>query len=248
MNNLKERRKKTTKLYKKEKFKTKEEWLNNRAFGGSSASALFGVNPYMSNLDIYCACVSEPNEKDIDEDDDNASTIYGQENEPIIRELVKIDFANKFDVKSPNGYEMYRRTDKPYMTATLDGLMTTITTPKEKWILEIKTHDVRNSADLEEWNGHLPQNYFIQVLHYLAVLNDTKGAWLVAKLRYIDYETGLPRTAGNGKCGEEIRYYKIERKDFEKDIAKLEQVETDFYENYVAKRVPPPINITLMEE
>lgn len=234
------------KNYKKEKFKTKEEWLKNRGFGGSSASALLNANPYMTPLDIYCATVSPENEKE-DSGDDTVSTQYGIDNEPLIRELVKINFANKFEVVSPSGYEMYRRKDKPYMTATLDGLMKDVST-KKKWILEIKTHDVRSNADLEEWNGHLPQNYFIQCLHYLAVLNDCVGAYLVAKLRFIDYDTGLPRTADTGKCGEEIRYYKIERKDFAKDIIFLEQVETDFQEKYIAKHIPPDININIMEE
>lgn len=202
----------------------------------------------MNALDIYCATVSEPNEKDID-DFQTISTIYGTNCEPLIREMVKLNFANKFAIEDPQGYVMYRRTDKPFMTATLDGLMTTIDTPKkEKWILEIKTHDVQSGADLEEWNGHLPQNYFIQCLHYLAVLNDTKGAYLVAKLRYVDYDTGLPRTADNGKCGEEIRYYKIEREDFKKDIAKLEQVETEFYEKHIKNKIPPEIKIDIMEE
>lgn len=233
------------KLYKKEKFKTKSEWLTHRSIGGSSASALFGANPYMTALDIYCASVSPTNEK---EENETVNTVYGQENEPLIREIVKVNFAKKFEVESPKGYVMYRRKDKPYMSATLDGLMTNIENPKEKWILEIKTHDVQSNADLEEWNGHLPQNYFIQCLHYLAVLNDTVGCWLVAKLRFLDYDTGLPRTADNGKCGEEIRYYKIERKDFVDDIAKLEQVETDFQENHINKHIPPEINIDIMED
>lgn len=200
----------------------------------------------MTALDVYCASVSPVNEEDKD-NHETASTIYGTQSEPIIRELVKINFANKFKVQSPNGYTMYRRKDKPYLTATLDGLMTDIVS-KEKWILEIKTKEIISSADLKEWEGHLPDNYFIQCLHYLMVLNDCKGVWLVAKLRYLDFDTGLPRTADIGKCGEEIRYYKIERKDFEKDIAYLEQVETDFQENHIAKHIPPKVNIDIMEE
>lgn len=200
----------------------------------------------MNALDIYCASVSPENEKETSEE--TASTRYGVENEPLLRELIKINFANKFKVESPDGYVMYRRKDKPFMTATLDGLMTSVEHKTHKWILEIKTHDVQSNADLEEWNGHLPQNYFIQCLHYLAVLNDTKGCYLVAKLRFIDYDTGLPRTADYGKCGEEIRYYKIERKDFIKDIAKLEQVETEFNENHIVKKIPPKVELKIMEE
>ena len=46
------------KLYKKVKFKTEEEWLENRSIGGSSASALLGYNPYMNAMDIYLSHVN----------------------------------------------------------------------------------------------------------------------------------------------------------------------------------------------
>ena len=227
-------------LYSKEKYATKLEWLKARQFGGSSASALFDTNPYMSKLDIYCSCVN-PTENQTDEDrNQNELTIYGQEAEPIIRELVKVNFANTFKVQSPNGWTMYRRNDKSYMTATLDGLLINLQN-KEKWILEIKTHEVRGAEDYVQWHNALPLNYAIQCLHYLAVLNDTQGCLLVAKLKFMNYEL-------NQVESEEIRYYWLPRKDYLEKIAEVERVETKFYEEHIAKQIPPNIKVGFMEK
>lgn len=226
------------KLYKKEKYLDKKSWLSARAIGGSSASALLDANPYQTKLDIYCAIVNPKEDK---EQKENVNTLYGVALEPIIRASVKENFKNKFKTQSPNGWTMYRRKDKPFMTATIDGLMTSLTDHKERWVLEIKTHDVRGNEDRQEWDGRIPQNYFIQCLHYLAVMNDVKGVLLVAKLRYVNYDT-------DEVYKEEIIYSKIERSEFEKDIAYLEQVETDFWENNIGKKIPPEVHIDIMED
>ena len=232
-------KRKLKKLYRKEKYKTKTEWLKNRGFGGSSASAIFGVNPYMTKLDIYCASVNK-NEIESDEDSNqNDMTIYGQNAEPIIRELVKVNLAQRFRVQSPNGLTMYRRKDKPYMTATLDGLLIELLNG-DRWILEIKTHEVRGEEDYLKWQGTLPINYAIQCLHYMVTLNDTKGCLLVAKLRWVDYDT-------NEIIKEEIRYYWMPRQDYQDKIDEVERVETKFYENHIVKRIPPDVKCEFME-
>lgn len=226
------------KNYKKEKFKTEKDWLNHRGFGGSSASALMGCNPYMTALDIYCSAVNEiknePNENE------NESTQYGKLLEPVIRDIVKYNFMNKYRMQTPNGYTMYRSTKYPFMTATLDGILTDIETG-EKWVLEIKTHDLRDSEDRAIWKTGIPKNYLYQCLHYLAVMNDFVGAILVAKLRTIDYSTGLVDK-------EEIAYYYIKRENSIKSIANLIEVEKNFQENHILKRIPPSVAMPLMEE
>lgn len=225
------------KLYTIETYDNRVEWLKNRgAFGGSSASAIFGANPYMSALDVYCSAIN-PNINEYEDDNPNEIQKYGQDAESIIRDLVKLNFAKKYDTQEPNGFTMYRRIDKPFMTATLDGIMVEKSSG-EKDILEIKTHIVLNGNDLENWEERLPQNYFIQGIHYLAVVNDTKGVRFACKLQWLDYATGLPEK-------EEIRYYYIDREKHLKDIAYLEEVETDFYHNHIEKRIPPNITISL---
>ena len=229
------------KLYKKEKYETEKSWLRARVFGGSSVSALFNVNPYMSALDVYCASVNPPKDDSEVNETDTVSTIYGHLAEPVIRNLVKINFQDKFDTKSPNGYVMYRRKDKPYMTATLDGILVNKET-KEKWVLEIKTYEFRGNRDLEEkWDKQPPIQYSIQCLHYLAVLNDFVGAILVAKIRWVNYDTDLVEK-------EEIRYYTFDRKDNQEQIDKVEQVETDFQNNHIIPRIPPDVSCDIFKE
>ena len=237
------------KLYTKEKFKTKEEWLSARGFGGSSASALLDLNPHQTKMDIYLSSINPMDRKD--KSGNNATTKYGHDCESLIANIVKLNLAGKYDVQPTKGYVMYRRKDKPYITATLDGTILELyevegTEVCDKYVLEIKTHIVQNKADYDEWkSGKLPMNYLIQCIHYMMCLVDFKGVLLVAKLMWLDYDTGLPRTAKDG-TGEELLYYWIERKDYLKDIEYLEQVETDFQINHIEKRIPPDIDLPIL--
>lgn len=221
--------------YKVEYFQTKENWLNSRGFGGSSASAILRKNPYKNLIDIYRQW-NDPNY--VAEDKDSECLKYGRDAEDLIRKIYALDMENKYKVHSPNGFEMYRRIDKPFMTATLDGILTDIES-NEKGILEIKTHDIRSKADDEMWKTTLPDNYYIQVLHYLAVMSDYKFVVLVAKLRYFDYFN----EGGKKLLKTEFRYYYIDRNEKQKEIDYLEQAETDFYNNYILTKVIPPIQL-----
>lgn len=222
-------------LYKKEVYKSKDFWLKARGLGGSSASAILGVNPYMTKIELYRAIVM-PNDKPLVKE--NESMAYGTRCEPIIRKLFAYDFKGKYIVHTPKNFEMYRRIDKPYLTATLDGVLR-VKGIKRKGVLEIKTHDIRNAKDEQEWDGHLPQHYFIQVLHYLLVLNDFDFIELTAKLRFFDYFN----PTGKKLIKTEVRYYHIERADVMKDLEFLEKEETNFWENNVMKKVMPQLQI-----
>lgn len=233
------------KLFKKTKYKSESEWLFSRqgGIGGSSASALFGLNPYLTPLDIYCSAVAPRDEETLAkrEETSTSSTIYGKNAEPIIRDLVKLNLADKYVVKSPRGFAMYSRKDKPFMLATIDGELVEKETNR-KGVLEIKTYEFRGNADLDEnWGEQPPLRYCIQVLHYLAVLNTYDFAKLVAKIRWIDYDTGLVKK-------EEIRYYHFERDKNQETIDKIEQVETDFYNSHILPRIPPDIDCSIFEE
>lgn len=225
------------KLYSKETFKTREEWLENRAIGGSSASAIVGFNPWMNALELYNSIV---NLKDKTKDFQNDSMVYGTESEPLIRKQFALDFPN-YKVHSPKNNEMYRRTDKPYLSATLDGILVEKDT-KRKGILEIKTHDIRNSLDDNYWKNSIPKNYFIQIIHYLVVMTDFEFVDLVAKLRFFDY------FSENGKklSKTEFRYYHIEKNDEEikKWCEFLEKKETEFFENNIKNKIPPMVEIS----
>ena len=223
------------KLYKKETFKSEQDWLDARAFGGSSASAILGKNPYMSKLELYKAIIN-PKSKKVAKTNENMA--YGTKCESLIRKEFILDFQDIYKVHSPKAHEMYRRVDKPYLTATLDGILVNKKTG-EKGILEIKTHDIKNKADAMSWREKLPENYYIQVMHYLMVMNDYKFVVLVAKLRYFDYFN----EGGKKLLKSETIYHYIDRKEVNDQILTLEKAETDFWENNVKKKIIPAIKI-----
>lgn len=199
--------------------------------GGSSASAILGCNPYMSKLELYKAIVY-PAYKKIERE--NESMTFGTKLEPLIRREFAEDHKEQYLVHTPKNWEMYRRLDKPYMTATLDGILTEKKT-KRKGVLEIKTHDIRNRADESNWAEHMPQNYYVQVMHYLMVMNDFEFVDLVARLRFFDYYN----EDGKKLLKVEYRYYHIERSEVADQIKNLEKAETLFWENNVLKKVIP---------
>lgn len=220
------------KLYKKETFNSKSEWLNARGIGGSSASVILGLNPYKNKLQLY----NEINYKgELKENEANESMKYGVKLEPLIRKEFKLDFLNDYKVHTPKNNEMYRRIDKPFLTATLDGVLTRLF-DKKKGILEIKTHDIRSLADEELWKNGLPYNYYIQVCHYLAVMNDFEFAVVVGRLRYINFKTNQVEKV-------EYVFHKISRKEREKDIETVEKLITNFYENNIEKHIIPKVEI-----
>lgn len=218
--------------YARETFGSRGEWLRARGFGGSSASAIIGKNPYMSKLELYKACV---NPSDEEKETVSDSMTYGVLAEPLIRKMFALDYGEAYKVHTPRSFEMYRRKDKPYLTATVDGILTNRETG-ERGVLEIKTHDMRNGADEENWTGRIPDNYFVQVLHYMMVMDDMQYAILYAKLRYFRYDDEGSRTLDHS----ELRAYEpIRRKDVESQIKWLEAKETEFWEKHVAVKSAP---------
>ena len=223
-----------SKNYTKQTFDSRQSWLSARGFGGSSASAILGCSPWQSKFDLYASYFRKG-----EAEAPNEAMAYGTEAEHLIRELHALDGRYLgWEVKGPGDrHAMYRRKDKPYLTATIDG---SIKLPDgTKGILEIKTHDVRGRLDEEQWaSGQLPQNYYVQCLHYLMVMGDMQFVELVAKLRYFDYD-GERRTLNR----QEIRYYHIDRSEKEAEIDYLEKAETKFYEEAIEKGNPPDIKI-----
>lgn len=220
--------------YTKQTFESRADWLKARGFGGSTASAILGCNPWLTQFDLYTSFY-----RGSEDNGQNEAMAYGTEAEHLIRELYALDGKYLgFKVLGP-GYKhaMYRRKDKPYLTATIDGSI--VMDDGTKGILEIKTHDIRGRADEEQWaEGKLPQNYYVQCLHYLAVLDDMAFVELVAKLRYFDYD-GEKRTLSKT----EIRYYHIDRKEKQAEIDYLEKKETAFY-GKLKEGEPPDVTIT----
>jgi predicted phage-related endonuclease len=224
------------KNYTKERYKNKEEWLKNRGLGGTSASAITGNSKWKDKLELFNSIIIG-NEHETQKT--NESLMYGTACEPLIRKQFELDFANKYKVITPKGYELYRRKDKPYMTATPDSLLIDLQA-KKKGIQEIKTHDVLNREDAEEWNGSIPQNYFEQVIWYLAVMDDIDFVEVTAKLKFYDYFD----EGGKKLLKSETRYYYIAREDVKDSIKALETIVTRYWEENIIKGEIPNVYIT----
>lgn len=72
-------------------FPTRDEWLKGRGhtIGGSDASATVGMNPYKTNEQLWLEKTGQAVPEDIS---DKPYVKYGQEAEPLLRELFKLDF------------------------------------------------------------------------------------------------------------------------------------------------------------
>lgn len=223
--------------YSRKQFKSENEWLGGRIIGGSGASAIVGENPYKTNLDYYNSLVRLRKGLKVKDNISNEDAVaFGKNAEEHIRELYALINKNKYQVIAPktvekDGYiEMLVSDEHPFMTATLDGELIELESGR-KGILEIKTSTILNTISKEKWRDRIPDNYLIQVLHYLMVKDDAEFVELVA---YLIYESGK----------QIVNTYHIERKDFEEEIANLKKQEIEFWE-MVEKETPPNLKLTL---
>lgn len=201
----------------------REEWLAARRnyIGGSDASAVLGMNPYKTNIELWEEKTGLLVPEDIS---DKPYVKYGHDAEPLLRGLFALDFP-EYSV----GYEdnnLWLNGKYPWAHASLDGWLTELSTGRIG-ILEIKTTNILQSMQKEKWNDRIPDNYFIQVLHYLMVTG-FDFAILKAQLRF-DFK---------GDIMHQVKHYKIERADVLEDLKYLESSERNFWK-YVQERKRP---------
>jgi len=198
----------------------RQQWLAERqkGIGGSDAAAIMGMSPYKSNVELWREKTGLITPPDIS---DKPAVSYGIKAETPIRELFKLKFP-QYRVEY-NQYALLRNNPElPFAFATLDGELADA--DGEKGILEIKTARPRNAVDWDNWNGRIPQQYYLQILHQF-IATGYKFAYLSAELVKRDDNS-------------EIRNYFIERKDCEWDIETLKQAEIKFW-RYVESETEP---------
>lgn len=203
-------------------FGSKEEWLKHRTrIGGSEASAIIGLNPFMTNIDLWNIKTGQVVPQDISE---KPYVLYGTKAEEHLRALFALDFP-QYEVEY-FGDNMILNDDYPFAAASLDGELTEKETGR-KGILEIKTTNILQSMQKEKWKDRLPDNYFVQVLHYLLV-TEYEFVVLVAQLK----------SEFNGEIYKQTKHYKIERADVEDDIQYLAAEEKKFWKLVQEKKKP----------
>lgn len=211
-------------------LKSHEEWLKNRTkIGGSDASAIVGMNPYKTNVDLWMEKTGQIIPEDIS---DKPYVKYGTQAEMHLRGLFRLDFPQYHVDYVENN--MFLNDKYPWAHASLDGWLVeeikiddSTDVIVRKGILEIKTTEILQSMQKEKWNHRIPDNYYIQILHYLLV---TEFDFAVLKAQLKTVFDGVPYL--------QTKHYIIERADVEEDIQYLANAEKEFWKSVQEKKCP----------
>lgn len=209
-----------------ENYENREAWLmgRTRGIGASSAASAVGCNKWQSNVELWELLTGKRQPKELI----GSSSQYiefGNKAEPIMRELFKLRHP---EIRvTYNQYGILYQSDLPWLRATLDGQCETDEPRRygqNKGILEIKTATLKTKQQWEEWNGRMPQHYYIQCLHQLLATG-----W--------DYVILFALLMGLNEWT--IREFEIYRDDVEDDLAWLLEEEKKFW-GYVERNEEPP--------
>jgi putative phage-type endonuclease len=167
--------------FKRTRYDTEEEWhkLRSQCIGGSDAAAIVGCNPWKTSVDLYKIKKGLITEDDIQ---NREAVIYGKNTEEPIRNIFAQDYDGILQVNYSK--EHLTRNTIPFLGASLDGELNALEDFEfrsfdirneakpflikkgMRGILEIKTTEFLSSMSREKWTDKVPQNYYIQTLHY----------------------------------------------------------------------------------
>jgi putative phage-type endonuclease len=206
---------------------TREQWLELRkqGIGGSEAAAIFGLNPYKTNIELWEEKTGRRTQEDIGH---KLVVQYGNNAESHLRELFALDYP-QYEVKYEE-FKIFKNSEYPFMFATLDGwLEDKIPNPKYRCgVLEIKTTEIMHGTQILKWKNKIPDNYYIQCLHQLLA---TGYDFVVLKAQ-IKFNFG-------DSLRLETKHYHIERSEVEEDLAYLKAKEIEFWTKYVMQDIRP---------
>ena len=188
---------------------SREEWLRwrTKGIGGSDVSVIAGVNPFCSIFQLWLEKTGqiEP------EETENDNTHFGNVQEPV----VKREFSKRTGLKVRAKRALLQSEEYPFMLANLDGV---IYENGKMNLFEAKT---ASAYKQEIWEKGIPEEYVLQVQHYMAV-------------------TGAEKTYLAALVGGNRFYWKVVRRD-EQKIAEIIALEKAFWEeNVLAGKEPVP--------
>jgi len=187
---------------------TYERWVEERkkGIGGSDAASLLGLNKWKSPIRLYMEKIGE-----IESDKAGEAAYWGTKLENVVSK----EFTKRTGKRAFNVNKILIHPEYDWMIANIDRRIV-----GENAILECKTTSAYNK---EKWIGEeIPQEYIIQVMHYMAVTNTEKA--------YFACLIG----------GQKFVWKEIERD--EELITMLIEQEKDFWENHVMKGIPPEMD------
>lgn len=204
-----------------EQDKEPEKWLELRTtgIGGSDVGAIMGMNKYASPLTIYLS------KKNVEGFKGNAATEWGH----ILEDPIRKKAAEELGIEIISVPGMYTSIDIPYMNANIDGLChaeNQVTIGGET-IEGLGGFEIKTSSRGEGFSeDEIPDSYYCQVQHYMAVTN---LPWFILTAFFLNTKR--------------VRHYVIRRND-DFIYSNLLPAEKDFWENYVLTNNPPePLGI-----
>jgi putative phage-type endonuclease len=186
-----------------------EEWLEYRRFGigGSDASVICGINRYKSPIELWMDKTGQWTNQEAGE-----PAYWGHKLESIVRD----EFTKRTGIEVTIVKQILQSEAHPFMLANLDGICQY---PNYgTCVFEAKTASAYKNG---EWEDAIPDEYVLQVQHYLAVTG-YKGAFIAVLIG-----------------GNQFKWKFIERD--EELITMLIQLETEFW-GHVQSNVPPSLD------
>lgn len=193
----------------------------NTFIGGSDAGVIMGVNKYKSKHELYLekAGFKEP------EQISNDAIDFGNKMEPILRSMFKVINKDKYAVAKMNRRLVHK--EHSFIAAHIDGVLMEVETSRYG-VLEIKTTTIQNKTMFNDWKDQVPDSYYCQVLHYLAVTGfDFLELMVLMNMPWADKQ--------------EIRTYHFERDERLEDIDYLIGKEIEFWQMVKERKEPPMV-------
>ena len=185
------------------------DWLELRkqGIGGSDASVVCGINRYKSPVELWLDKTGQLPPQEAGE-----AAYWGTQLEPFVR----AEFTKRTGIFVAEVLELLQSEEHPFMLANLDGVCEV--PDVGTCIFEAKTASAYKAG---EWEDTIPDEYMIQVQHYMAVTGYA-GTYIAVLIG-----------------GNTFKWRFVERD--EELISMLIELESTFW-NHVQDCTPPPLD------
>ena len=185
------------------------DWLDHRrrGIGGSDASVICGINRYKSPVELWMEKTNQ-----LQAQESGEAAYWGTQLEPFVRD----EFTKRTGIEVSKPSVILQSTEHSFMLANLDGICEVQNVGR--CIFEAKTASAYKTG---EWEDTIPDEYMLQVQHYMAVTGFT-GAYIAVLIG-----------------GNTFRWRFAERD--EELISMLIELEAAFW-RHVEDMTPPPLD------
>lgn len=188
---------------------SREDWLKLRqlGIGGSDAAIVLGLSKWKTPFELF---LEKTNQVELQESQSEAA-YFGS----LLEDVVAKEFELRTGKKVRRRNQMLQHDEHEFMLANVDRMIV-----GEDAILECKTASAYLANDWKD--DEVPENYIIQVQHYMAV-TDTKKAYIAALIG-----------------GNRFIWKEIERDDELIEI--IINAQKEFWNEFVKKDIPPALD------